>query len=94
MTGEQLDPRAISYRPSLSIEDSASGFLSIKYLFISYPLDSIMNVLFFVRDVFLFYFRLKLSKAHSCDLYVFINSDLVIRDNEILPRLFAYNLRI
>ena len=53
-----------------------------------------MNVLFFVRDVFLFYFRLKLSKADSCDLYVFINSDLVIRDNEILPRLFAYNLRI
>ena len=37
-----------------------------------------MNVLFFVRDVFLFYFRLKLSKAHNCDLYVFINSDLVI----------------
>ena len=53
-----------------------------------------MNVLFFVRNVFLFYFRLKLSKAHSCDLYVFINSDLVIRDKKILPRLFAYNLRI
>ena len=37
MTGEQLDARALAF----SIEDSASGFLSIKYLFISYPLDSI-----------------------------------------------------
>ena len=94
MTGEQLDARAISYRPSLSIEDSASGFLSINIYSFHIHWIQLMNVLFFVRDVFLFYFRLKLSKAHSCDLYVFINSDLVIRDNEILPRLFAYNLRI
>ena len=45
-----------------------------------------MNLVFFLNDVFYFTFG---SGCHGYVLFVFIYLDLVICNNEILPRLIA-----
>ena len=78
MTSELFDVLVIRDRLSRSIDESASSFLSI--------IIQLMNLIFFLNYVFLFYIRLKLSNVRGYVLFVFINSEIC---SEILPRFFA-----